>query len=84
MNLSPIFINLSDAMAAIKANDTPKAKDTLVQIETAFDAINATAKIPRLGYRQVKRLGKPSATPQKPIYQPCQMRYMPLKKNKIL
>ena len=49
LNLSPIFINLSDAMAAIKANDTPKAKDTLAQIQTAFDAIDATAKNSTLG-----------------------------------
>ena len=63
LNLSPIFINLSDAMAAIKANDTSKAKDTLAQIQTAFDAIDATAKNSTLGQQTSQAIGQAISNP---------------------
>ena len=50
-------------MAAIKANDTPKAKDTLVQIQTAFDAIDATAKNSTLGQQTSQAIGQAISNP---------------------
>ncbi len=41
LNLSPIFIQLSDVMGAIKAGDTAKAKADLSQIQSDFNAIEA-------------------------------------------
>ena len=63
LNLSPIFIKLSDAMAAIKANDTSKAKGTLLQIQTAFDAIDATAKNSTLGQQTSQAIGQAISNP---------------------
>ena len=63
LNLSPIFINLSDAMAAIKANDIPKAKDTLAQIQKGFDAIDATAKNSTLGQQTSQAIGQAISNP---------------------
>ena len=63
LNLSPIFINLSDAMAAIKANDASKAKGTLLQIQTAFDAIDATAKNSTLGQQTSQAIGQAISNP---------------------
>lgn len=37
LNLSPIFIQLSDAMGAVKTGDTAKAKADLSDIQTAFN-----------------------------------------------
>lgn len=42
LNLSPIFIQLSDAMGAAKANDTAKAKAILAQMQHDFAALNST------------------------------------------
>lgn len=39
LNLSPIFIQLSDAMSAIKIGDTVKAKADLTTIQSDFNAI---------------------------------------------
>lgn len=38
LNLSPIFIQLSDAMDAVKSGDTAKAKADLTQIQAEFNA----------------------------------------------
>lgn len=37
LNLSPIFIQLSDTMGAVKTGDTAKAKSDLTQIQTEFN-----------------------------------------------
>lgn len=42
LNLSPIFIQLSDAMGAVKANDTAKANVILAQIKQEFTTLNQT------------------------------------------
>lgn len=39
INLSPIFIQLSDTMGSVKAGDTAKAKTLIAQIQSEFNAI---------------------------------------------
>lgn len=39
LNLSPIFIQLSDVMGAVKAGDTAKAKTLMTQVQSEFNAI---------------------------------------------
>lgn len=43
LNLSPIFIQLSDAMGAIKAGDTAHAQTIMRQVQSEFDALNTTS-----------------------------------------
>ena len=39
INLSPLFIQLSDAMSAVKENNSTQAKQNLVEIQQQFEAI---------------------------------------------
>ena len=63
INLSPIFIQLSDAMAAIKANDDAKAKTILGQIQTAFNAIDESAKNSATGKQAAQAIEQAVTSP---------------------
>ena len=43
LNLSPIFIQLSDAMGAVKAGDTAHAQSIMRQVQSEFDTLNTTS-----------------------------------------
>lgn len=63
LNLSPIFIQLSDAMAAAKANDTAKTTALLQQIQTAFNAIDPKAIATPQGQQASQAIAQALANP---------------------
>lgn len=63
LNLSPIFIQLSDAMAAAKANDTTKTTALLQQIQTAFNAIDPKAIATPQGQQASQAIAQALANP---------------------
>lgn len=63
LNLSPIFIQLSDAMAAAKAKDTAKTTALLQQIQTAFNAIDPKAIATPQGQQASQAIAQALANP---------------------